>query len=265
MHSDLHNLAGEMAAADAVCDMHGPYVQKVTTLLGKEFRTDCPECTRARRELDEAKERQEAARIARYRLEQKLESALIPKRFAGRDFDGYSAETPRQQKALNTCREYADNFATHARAGRCLLLLGKPGTGKTHLAAAIANQVMRNTSSTAIYRTLGGLLMDIRATYDRAGSGHEAKVICAVTESDLLVLDEIGATKATEFELATLFAVINGRYEEMRPTIIVSNLMPAELAPAIGERCVDRLREGGGIALVFDWESARAEIGRGEA
>ena len=70
----------------------------------------------------------------------------------------YLAESPKQRKALDTCQEYADNFRAHFEAGRCLLLLGKPGTGKTHLAAAIAGQVMVQSAATAVYRTVGGIL-----------------------------------------------------------------------------------------------------------
>ena len=79
-----------------------------------------------------------------------------------------------------------------------------------------------------------------------------------------VILDEIGASKEkpSDFELATLFTIINSRYEEMRPTVIVTNLPPKELPAAIGDRCVDRLRENGGIVLGFDWESARGRMER---
>ena len=91
----------------------------------------------------------------------------------------------------------------------------------------------------------------------QSDSEREAQAFAALVTPHLLVIDEVGATKPTEFELATLFNVINGRYEQQKPTVIITNLKPSELAEAIGERCVDRLREGGGIAVKFEWASAR--------
>ncbi|MFO1612062.1 hypothetical protein QOT38_29945, partial [Pseudomonas aeruginosa] len=58
----------------------------------------------------------------------------------------------------------------------------------------------------------------------------------------------------------TLFSVIDGRYQNLMPTIVISNLKAEELPGALGERCVDRLRENGGIAVRFDWPSKRSEI-----
>src|SRR5690606_40257370 len=70
----------------------------------------------------------------------------------------------------------------------------------------------------------------------------EAQVMNAMISPDLLVIDEVGATKPTEFEQATLFHVINSRYEQMRPTVVISNLDPHEL-PEIGRASC---RERGG-------------------
>ena len=240
----------------ANCAEHGDYaaitIKRSTTASG------CPACAEIRQRASDL-EAQSAltAKIASDRLQAKLGNALIPRRFADKTFEQYIAKTPQQQKALATCREYAENFDAHHAAGRCLLLLGKPGTGKTHLAAAIAWQVMTQSSATAVYRTAGGILQYIKGSYDSRAEYSEAEAFASLVKPSLLVIDEVGATKPTEFEQATLFAIINGRYEDQRPTIVVSNLMPAELPPVLGERSVDRLREGGGIALVFDWQSAR--------
>jgi DNA replication protein DnaC len=71
----------------------------------------------------------------------------------------------------------------------------------------------------------------------------------------------VSKEQPSDFELTTLFAIINGRYEQMRPTVVISNLSGDQLPLAMGERCVDRLREGGGVVVPFDWESQRGKEG----
>lgn len=240
----------------AVCAEHGEYA--AIFRKGNETPTGCPACADARqREHDAEAQKAMFAKHAAERMERKLGAALIPARFRDRTFESYIATEPKQVKALTICRDYAENFAEHFKAGRCLLLLGNVGTGKTHLATAIANHIMRATTATAVYRTVGGILQHIKGSYDRDSEYSEADAFAAYIKPSLLIIDEVGATKPTEFELASLFNIINGRYEEQLPTVVISNLPAGELSGAMGERCVDRLREGGGIAVGFDWQSAR--------
>ncbi|WP_242209156.1 MULTISPECIES: ATP-binding protein [unclassified Pseudomonas] len=245
--------------ATGLCADHGQFPQTINMIFGKVFKTGCPECMRIAK-----KEEAERAKIQeRCELQLKLGAALIPKRFATKTLKGYVAESKEQKEALRVCRKYVDKFPEISETGRCLLMLGKPGTGKTHLGAAIANELMRKTAATAAYRTLGSILHEIRATYRQGSERAEGQIIAALVSPSLLVLDEIGVSKETpsDFELTTLFAIINGRYEQMRPTVIISNLDGKALPSAMGERCVDRLREGGVIVLPFDWESQRGKEG----
>ncbi|WP_258041349.1 RuvB-like domain-containing protein [Pseudomonas syringae] len=134
-----------------ICDDHGQFPQTVNVIFGRVFKTGCPECMRIAKDEDA-----ERARInERYELSLKFGAALIPKRFATKTLTGYIADTAGQKEALRVCRKYVDKFPEISETGRCLLMLGKPGTGKTHLGTAIANELMRKTDATAVYRTLG--------------------------------------------------------------------------------------------------------------
>lgn len=255
----LERRFGVVAKEPASCDEHGPYAS--ITSRNSATPSGCPECAEAARlERERAEQQATMARIAAERLERKLGSAMIPKRFQGKTFADYVATSAGQRKNLKACQQYAKQFRENQEAGRCLLLLGKPGTGKTHLANAIAGHVIVNGNATAVYRTVAGILQHVKGSYDSRSEYTEAQAFESLIQPNLLIIDEVGATKPTEFEQATLFNIINGRYEEQRPTIVVSNLMPEELPAVLGERCVDRLREGGGIGLVFDWESARKGV-----
>lgn len=247
----------------STCGEHGPFEQRITHVLGREFASRCPACI-AQEDREEALKRAALKTWERQRnLEFRLGRAAIPKRFAGKSFSGYDAKEPGQVKALRVCQEFAENFKQHAECGRCLLLLGTPGTGKTHLGAAIANTVMELHGSTAVYRTIGSVFQDIRDSYGENSHKTEGEILSPLIAADLLVMDEIGVSKETpsDFELRTTFSIINGRYEQMRPTVIISNLGVDEVKVALGERSADRLREGGVIVLLFSWGSARGEVG----
>ena len=253
----LASMASPKVTSMAICEEHGEYSATVTQVLSHTFRSPCPHCKAAQ----VAKEKAEAVERQRHELAWKLGDALVPKRFKGKTFDSYQAVNPGQVKALMKCRQYVEQFEKNLAAGRCMILVGHPGTGKTHLGVSMAQAVMSATEHTAAYRTLGGILQSIRATFDGSSSQTEGSILDALVRPTLLVLDEVGASKEapSDFELSRLFSIINGRYERMLPTIVISNLDVRELPAAMGERSADRLREGGVIVLPFTWESHRGK------
>jgi len=243
---------GVIGRQPARCDTHGEYSAVMLRAGGV---SGCPICASDKRDMEELERKR-----FQFRTLQR-DAAKIPKRFTDKSFASFVVSSPAQQVALDACMEYVDNFSKHKREGRCMLLLGKVGTGKTHLATSAASALINEHLVKAIYRTVGSVIGDIKATFSDKSGETEAHIMGELIGADLLVLDEVGATKQSEFELATLFSIINGRYEQGRPMIIVSNLSPAELNDALGVRCVDRIRENGCIGVAFEWESQRGKEG----
>ncbi|MDH4581402.1 AAA family ATPase [Pseudomonas sp. BN415] len=253
---------GVLSKHAAKCDTHGDYIARV--LKHSEKPTGCPVCAdEAQKVRDQEQAAEDRAKASKERLERRLGAAMIPPRFAGKDFSAYRASTKHQREVLAVCAQYAEGFREHYDDGRCLLLVGNVGTGKTHLASAIADHIIRQLNALAVYRTLYSLMQYVKGSFDSQSGYTEAQAYENLIEPHLLIIDEIGATKQTEFEQATLFNVINGRYEQKRPTLVISNLMPDELEKALGDRVMDRLRENAGLCLVFDWGSARKGVVNG--
>lgn len=237
------------------CGSHGEYTSRLFAIAGRELWTDCPEC--------EADERRKADRVAREEFERErqeriirnaLKQAAIPPRFLGRTLESYRAELPEQKQALAIAKEYADSFDDAVKSGRCLMFCGKPGTGKTHLATGIAQQIINNGYTAAFTRVMDAI-RKIRDTYGTKES--ESAAIKSFTVPDLLILDEVGMQRGTDDEKVLLFEIINARYEAMRPMILISNLALSGIKQFVGERAFDRLREGGGRAQEFTWGSHR--------
>jgi DNA replication protein DnaC len=201
-----------------------------------------------------ARERRAARQAA---MESAIGRAGIPRRFRQHSFDDYVANGEAQLRALTLSREYAANFAAIRERGNCLLLVGGPGTGKTHLACAILGQVI-TAGHSGLFLTVSEGLRLIRSTYSPGASQNEAQVFETLTSPDLLVLDEVGVAIGNDAKRrAMLFDVLNARYGEMRPTILIGNLTAAEMEQYLGERIMERLMDLGSIMVPFTWSSYR--------
>ncbi len=244
----------------ANCDKHGEFEQKVMSGFKKGeviCISRCPECLREQEEektkRDEAQKKYEHQHLIKRCVQNFKETT--PRRFEGCSFETYKPTCKEANAALKACKTYASQFESVGANGAGLIFCGKLGTGKTHLALSIAREVAR-TGRECRYVNLLDLIRYIRASW-KDGGNEEGEILYRISNYDLLIIDEIGVQNGTENEKTMLFDIINSRYENMLPTIIISNLSTTEISTLISERSVDRITEGGGGTLVFDWGSYR--------
>lgn len=190
-------------------------------------------------ELDrrKAKEKRIQASKQAKRIQCLISSSGIPKKWAGITFDGFS-KRPGSEKALTTCINYAREFPSVQSRGIGMFLYGPTGSGKTHLAAAIANSILRRGAAVKWWNVTG-LYNAIRESFGKPDEG----IISGCKTAGLLILDDLGAEKPTEWTAATMYDIVNSRIDNVLPTIITSNLTLADLAKTADARLISRLSE----------------------
>src|SRR5262249_36590899 len=134
--------------------------------------------------------------------------------------------------------------------GRGLFLDGPAGVGKTRLAVAVLRQIVQTSGARGLFYDTRDLLRVIRSTYDPSIRTTEVEVLRPVMTADLLVLDDLGAEKTTEWVEETMNLIVNTRYNERRMTMFTSNYLdipddtdPNSLLFRIGHRMRSRLHE----------------------
>lgn len=238
------------------CDTHGDFEARC---VFRDIWSKCPKCEAERESEESAKKERQAAEDRRYRWEQKVEGAGIPQRFRTRNFDNFVADSEGKLRALKFSSEYAESFSDDARrSGRSALFIGKPGTGKTHLAVSIGMSAMKDGHS-VMFCTVMRAIRRVKDTWSRDSRESESQAVASLVFPDLLILDEVGVQFGSETEKNILFDVLNDRYEQCKPCLLLSNLPLKEVRTFLGERVFDRLREDGGDVIPFDWESHRGK------
>jgi DNA replication protein DnaC len=245
---------------DALCVRHGKFEAKLyENPFGDEpVLSSCPHCAAEREARAEARALGEREALDARRRADMRASSGIPARYATKGFDAYRVSNKSQRLALEVCREYADKWPTTLRKGWSLVMTGRPGTGKTHLSAAIASAVLQRYAASVRFGVTHAVLREIRGSYNKGSPRTEEAVIESFVHPDLLVLDEIGVQSGSEHEKILMFGILDERYQQLKPTILVSNLNNAGLNEFLGSRIMDRYRECASV-LTFDWESHRGK------
>ena len=152
------------------------------------------------------------------------DEARIPPRYRGCELEAFvTYPNDKLMAAVRRARRFADEFPGGEAAKKGLCLIGPPGIGKTHLAVAVLRRVILTRGARGLFYDTRDLLRLIRSTYNPLVRSAEMDILRPVMDADLLVLDDLGSEKPSEWVEETMNLIVNTRYNERRPTIFTTN------------------------------------------
>src|SRR5437870_574217 len=186
-----------------------------------------------------------------------LAAARIPKRYEHCELSNFESDGPHKQLASSrlAAGKFVEEYPVDSTG---LLLIGSIGVGKTHLAVGIIKELILSKGIACLFYDYRELLKQIQNSYNDTVKATELEVLRPVFETEVLVLDELGAVKPTEWVWDTVALILNTRYNDNRTTLITTNFddKPASsvggprgatrdetLGDRIGERMRSRLHE----------------------
>ena len=162
----------------------------------------------------------------RRRAEKFLVQANIPRRYQDCLLDNYETKFPSAHRSLGVAHLRAKKFVESyplETGGTGLLLTGSIGVGKTHLAVGILHALVTERGATGLFVDYRDLLKQVQHSYNPKVSATEMQILAPVFEAEVLVLDELGASKPTDWVWDTVAHILNTRYNDRRTTIITTN------------------------------------------
>src|SRR2546427_10190767 len=166
-----------------------------------------------------------------YRASGVMERARIPKRYQHCDFESYVTDltdgktwTAQHAHSLKQAKLFTQGFVREypGSSEKGLLFMGPSGVGKTHLAVAALKEMIHRGHA-GLFCDYRELLKEIQASYNPASESTEMKILEPIRNTEILVVDDIGASKPSAWVLDIIGLVLNARYNERRVTILTTN------------------------------------------
>jgi DNA replication protein DnaC len=177
-----------------------------------------------------------------------LAAARIPRRYEHCSIHNFenAGEEPSKYFALGEADRLIKEYPVEGRTeGRGILFMGPVGVGKTHLAVAILRELIQLYGIAGLFYQSGALLKEIQDSYNSISQSSELGVLAPVFDAEVLVLDELGASKPTDWVRDTLLQIINNRYNDKKLTIFTTNYLDeraSEKKETLEDRVGVRLR-----------------------
>lgn len=242
------------------CDKHGDFEVRFTP----HFRQDqffvnewCPKCANEAKKRKDEEERIKQEKFQEERLLSNKISSGVPKRNVSLKFDDFNCLNEKQSAVKNKVTNWLNKFNEDKSTCPSMIITGSVGTGKTMLCSCIINSITEPYSRKGRMIKLIDMIRKLKDTWRRDSERTEIEMIEHFSNIPLLIIDEVGMSFDSDTEKMFIFDVIDGRYQNKLPTIIISNLNIEGIKNSIGERVVDRLRDGGGVLVGCDWGSFR--------
>lgn len=208
-----------------------------------------------------------AGMMGSFPFQQFARRSRIPTRYASANIFNLASPTPSYADAVDTLlstyahpasERLAGCFSTKPHApGAIIGIVGQRGTGKTHLACALLN--LFNSASlgqVSHYRRAIDIFTEIKSTFGRASADTAGRILDELEECPLLVIDEMQVRSSTPWENDQITSLVDSRYANLRPTVLIANLQAGELIDSLGPSIESRMTETGQI-IVADWPSFR--------
>lgn len=186
----------------------------------------CSACLEKQKKSEDLRKSQQA-------LDEAFVASRLSKRFQNRTFENFKP-TPGTDHAFKIAKDFQYNK-------RGLLFFGPCGVGKTHLAASIAHREIGKR--TVLFISCPEFLMDLREAMANANKSKSHQLLNLAKRVELLILDDIGAERASSWVQETFFVLVNYRYEQLLPTILTTNCSLTELEGKLTKRITSRLAE----------------------
>ena len=250
------------------CLEHGDFEIKSDTSLPIHLvMATCPKCSKLYKDymenINKTKDEDERKKREKEMFELRMSNAGVTKRHFDKSFSNYRVETKEQEYALKSIKFFVDKVLD----GECknVIMCGSVGTGKTHLGIAALRDIIERTQKArlGIY-TVVEMIRYYRSSWSAETSYNEQDVVNELSNMQLLIIDELGVQSGKEAEINTIFEIINNRYNNKLPTMIISNLdlnskneNDVTVCSILGDRMIDRLKEDGCRTLGMAWPSYR--------
>jgi DNA replication protein DnaC len=241
--------AGCTKPADLICPKHGAYKGWTMVIMGQLIESECNECAKMDSRI---KSYEKTKQYKEYANQEMLKKSCIPPRFASNSMKGWQVRCKLAEEIRNEMAKFINNFDEAKKNGTSFLFVGETGVGKTHMATAVANNLMMKGHS-VIYISSLNFISRMKRAWTASAVESEDEIIEGFMPFDLLVIDELGKGTLDAKERGMIFRLIDRRHEENKPMIGISRYPERKLGELIEPDTIRRLKSGGGRTINFDW------------